>query len=129
MQMEAETLGRSITYTPAWKGAMPGECLKGNCTFKSVKKHITKTSKKPMAMLTVTNEAYDMEALVFPREYPKYMTILENYSGGIYYVEGTMDKEGKKLIINKIEPPKAEGEDAPQAAGSMPAIDFSMFEF
>ena len=128
--MEAETLGRSITYTPAWKGAMPGECLKGNCTFKSVKKHITKASKKPMAMLTVTNEAYDMEALVFPREYPKYMTILENYSGGIYYVEGTMDKEGKKLIINKIEPPKAEEEDAPQAAaGAMPAIDFSKFEF
>ena len=130
MQMEAETLGRSITYTPAWKGAMPGECLKGNCTFKSVKKHITKTSKKPMAMLTVTNEAYDMEALVFPREYPKYMTILENYSGGTYYVEGTMDKEGKKLIINKIEPPKAEGEDSPQAdTGAMPSIDFSMFEF
>lgn len=130
MQMEAETLGRSITYTPAWKGAMAGEVLKGNCTFKSIKKHITKTSKKTMAMFTVTNEAYDMEALVFPKEYPKFARILEDYAGGTYYVEGVMDKEGKKLIINKIEPPKVEGEDAPQeAAGGMPVFDMSSFGF
>ena len=128
MQMEAETLGRSITYEPAWKGALAGEVLKGNCTFKSIKKHITKSSHKTMAMLTVTNEAYDMEALVFPREYPKFSRILENYeTGSIYYVEGTMDKEGKKLIINKIEPPKAIGEDdivEGAATGGMPTFSF-----
>ena len=130
MQMEAETLGRSITYTPAWKGALPGEPLEGNCTFKSIKKHITKSSHKTMAMLTVTNEAYDMEALVFPREYPKYANILENYSGGIYYVEGTVDKEGKKLIINKIEPPKADDDNVSQeTASTMPTVDMSLFEF
>ena len=130
MQMEAETLGRSITYTPAWKGALPGEPLKGNCTFKSIKKHITKSSHKTMAMLTVTNEAYDMEALVFPREYPKYANILENYSDGIYYVEGAMDKEGKKLIINKIEPPKADDDNVSQeTASTMPTVDMSLFEF
>jgi len=127
MNMEAETLGRSITYEPAWKGALAGEVLKGNCTFKGIKKHITKSSKKTMAMLTVTNEAYDMEALVFPREYPKFSRILENYeAGSIYYVEGTMDKEGKKLIVNKIEPPKAIGEDdiVAGAAGGMPTFSF-----
>lgn len=126
MQMESETLGRSITYEPAWKGALPGEVLKGNCTFKSIKKHITKSSHKTMCMLTVTNEAYDMEALVFPREYPKFSRILENYeAGSIYYVEGKMSDDSKKLIINKIEPPRAAGEDAPAVnAGGMPTFSF-----
>ena len=128
MQMESETLGRSITYEPAWKGALPGEVLKGNCTFKGIKKHITKSSHKTMCMLTVTNEAYDLEALVFPREYPKFSRILENYTdGSIYYVEGKMSDDGKKLIINKIEPPKAIGEDDiidGAAAGGMPTFSF-----
>lgn len=128
MQMESETLGRSITYEPAWKGALPGEVLKGNCTFKGVKKHITKSSHKTMCMLTVTNEAYDLEALVFPREYPKFSRILENYeAGSIYYVEGKMSDDGKKLIINKIEPPKAIGEEeivAGAQASAMPTFSF-----
>lgn len=129
MQMEAETLGQSITYEPAWKGALAGERLSGNCTFKSVKKHVTKKTRKTMCMLTVTNESYDMEALIFPREYPKFARFTENYlPGTVYYVEGSMDKEGKKLIINRIEPPKEQGKDGELlSSGGMPVFDIDPF--
>ena len=122
MEMEAKTLGRAITYDPAWKGALPGEPLSGNCTFKDIKHHITKSSHKKMAMLTVINETYAVPALLFPKEYPKYMSILKNYQGEkkdhpaeVFFVRGIMNKEGDKLIINKIEPMKIAGEEPDHA--------------
>lgn len=114
MQMEMEVLGRSITFKPAWQGAMPGEHLEGNCTFKGIRHHTAKSSGKKMAMLTVVNESLEMPSLVFPREYAKFMRILKDYPAtvkkgeqfSIYYVSGCMSKDGDKFIVNKIEPQK-----------------------
>lgn len=114
MQMEMEVLGRSITFKPAWQGAMPGEHLEGNCTFKGIRHHTAKSSGKKMAMLTVVNESLEMPSLVFPREYAKFMRILKDYPATvkkgeqfpIYYVSGCMSKDGDKFIVNKIEPQK-----------------------
>lgn len=132
MQMEVETLGRSITYEPAWKGALAGERLSGNCTLKSIKHHITKSTKKRMAMLTVINETYAIEALLFPKEYPKYVNLLNNYEDGqLVYIEGAMDKEGKKLIINSISAPQIENQEPEKAVNNtgMPVFNFDPFDF
>ena len=132
MQMEVETLGRSITYEPAWKGALAGERLSGNCTLKNIKHHITKSTKKRMAMLTVINETYAIEALLFPKEYPKYVNLLNNYEDGqLVYIEGAMDKEGKKLIINSISAPQIENQEPEKAVNNtgMPVFNFDPFDF
>lgn len=129
MQMEAETLGRAITYEPAWKGALPGEPLSGNCTFSSIKHHTTKKLQQ-MAMLNITNETYTLEALLFPKDYAKYKPMLKEYANeetkekAVYFVSGVMDKEGKKFIINKINPPKLEETEQVTAA---PSFDFDPF--
>lgn len=131
MQMEAETLGRAITYEPAWKGALPGEPLSGNCTFSSIKHHTTKKLQQ-MAMLNITNETYTLEALLFPKDYAKYKPMLKEYINeetkekAVYFVSGVMDKEGKKFIINKIKPPQLE--EAKQiVASAVPNFDFDPF--
>lgn len=135
MKYESETLGTSITYKPAWKGAMAGQPLNGNCTFSKIKEHITKSSNKEMAMLTVTNETYDVEALVFPRQYPKFKSILKNYgkedSPDTYFVRGKMDKEGKKLIIDSIEPAHNTHiqTDMMETPDGAPVFDFNPLEF
>lgn len=131
MEMEAETLGRSITYKPAWKGAMPGEPLSGNCTFKDIHIHITKTKHQKMAMLTVINETYEMPALLFPREYPRYASLLQQCQDKtkdapdeVYFVKGCMNKEGDKLIINRIEPQKLEKAAAQKFSFIFNPMDF-----
>jgi DNA polymerase-3 subunit alpha len=131
MQMEAETLGRAITYEPAWKGAHPGEPLSGNCTFSSIKHHTTKKLQQ-MAMLNITNETYTLEALLFPKDYAKYKPMLKEYINeetkekAVYFVSGLMDKEGKKFIINKIKPPQLE-EAKQVVASAIPNFDFDPF--
>lgn len=140
MEMEAATLGKTISYDPAWKNAEANTPLEGNCTFKKIKHHITKKTKKKMALLTITNETLDVEAMIFPREYPKYMQLLQDYQATVkakkkgeplpmYYVKGIMDKEGRKLIINSISAPKldcAQTEDAVTATG-MPVFNIDPF--
>lgn len=136
MNMEVETLGQSITYKPAWQGAIPGECLEGNCTFKDIKHHVAKSSGKKMAMLTAVNEMFDMPAIIFPREYAHFMRLLKDYPTSVkaaeklpvYYVKGCMSEDGGKLIINKIEPQKIEADDSSNDnnnnnLSSMPVFD------
>lgn len=112
MEYEAATLGMSITYKPAWKGALPGQPLSGNCTFSKIKHHTAKTSGKKMAMLTVTNETYNIEALVFPKTYALLKNQITEWSDDdktvkqVHFVRGKIDREGKKLIIDSISEPK-----------------------
>lgn len=114
MQMESETLGRAITYEPAWKGAMPGEPLSGNCTFKNIVHRTTKKGQR-MAVLDIINETYAMPSLVFPKEYPRLSKLLKEYDGETYFVKGIMTKDGDKFIVNKIEAPHIEGDETPSA--------------
>lgn len=115
MQMESETLGRAITYEPAWKGAMPGEPLSGNCTFKNIVHRTTKKGQH-MAILDIINETYAMPSLVFPKEYPRLSNLLKEYDGETYFVKGVMTKDGDKFIVNKIEAPHIEGDETPTVA-------------
>ena len=124
MQMESETLGRAITYEPGWKGAMPGEPLSGNCTFKGIVHRTTKKGQH-MAMLDVINETYIMPALIFPKEYPRLLKFLKDYNDETYFIKGVMTKDGDKLIINKIEAPHIDGDDVPSVA--LP--EFDPFDF
>ena len=127
MEFETELLGMSLTYIPAWKNAIAGEPLQGICTFKNIKHHIIKSGKnqgKCMAMLTVINESYNKEALVFHKEYPK----LKNYlkENKKYFVKGCMDNEGKKLIINSISENLS---DLQSNQNVNTVFDFNMFEY
>lgn len=130
MEYEASTLGMSITYKPAWKNAFPGQPLSGNCTFSKIKHHTTKSSGKKMAMLTLTNETYNIEALMFPKTYATMKDELVEWSDKdktvkkVHFVRGKIDKEGKKFIIDCVSDPK-EIEIAPMTSAEIFESPFS----